>query len=117
MAGPARNGALVYSDNFQELSMFYREFFGMKVLREAEEFVSLDNDGFNVVIHAAPFKLPEDGFNAVKLFLTVNSLDVAKRKAAELGGQVFEGEWENSIFKVCNIADPDGNQIQIREFL
>ncbi|WGL17726.1 hypothetical protein PVT68_05375 [Microbulbifer bruguierae] len=116
MSGPAKSGAIVYSNNFIELSKFYREFFEMSVLRKTDDFVSLDKDGFNIIVHSPPFELPPLEFSAVKLFFTVSSIQEAKRKIVEFGGQAFEGEWSNPIFKVCNISDPEGNQIQLREF-
>ena len=89
--------------------------FGMTLLRETDDFVSIGNDGFNIVIHTPPIEIPEPNFNTVKIFLTVENHEETKAKATELGGEVFEGEWSNPIFKVCNIADPEGNHIQIRE--
>lgn len=38
------------------------------------------------------------------------------RWAVSLGGEAFEGEWANPIFKVSNIAVREGSHIQIREF-
>ena len=90
--------------------------FGLPVLRETEDFVSIGSSAFNIVLHVPPIDLPEAGFNRVKLFLTVDSHEEARRRARQLGGEAFEGVWSNPIFKVCNIADPEGNPIQIREF-
>ncbi|WP_237132349.1 hypothetical protein [Pseudohongiella sp. O18] len=43
-------------------------------------------------------------------------MNLARATVADYGGSVMEGEWGNPIFKVCNISDPEGNHIQIREF-
>lgn len=88
----------------------------MALLRETDDFVSVGNDGFNIVIHTPPIEIPSRKFNTVKIFLTVESHEEAKAKVTELGGEVLEGTWSNPVFKVCNIADPEGNHIQIREF-
>lgn len=116
MSGPARHGALVYSHDIKALANFYTTLFAMTVARETSEFISLTKDGFNIIIHTPPVTMPDSNFNRVKLFLTVDNLETAKSTAASLGGQSFDGIWSNTLFRVCNIADPDGNQIQLREF-
>lgn len=116
MSGPAKFGAIIYAGNVQELSKFYLEMFDLRTLHETEELVSLGGQGFNIVVHAPPVELPESNFNTIKMFLTVDSLEDARRQAVELGGEALEGEWSNPIFKVCNIADPEGNHVQLREF-
>ena len=116
MSGPAQNGALVYSSDLNNLSEFYEELFDMQVVRKTKDFISLDKDGFNLIIHVPPFELPKDKYNPVKLFLAVENMEDARNKATALGGKAFDGEWKNPIFKVSNIADCDGNHIQIREF-
>jgi len=116
MNGPAKHGALVYSNDIKALAKFYVELFSMEVAREAIDLVSLVKDGFNIIIHTPPVVMPKTDFNSVKLFLAVDNLNGTKVKAAELGGQSFEGEWSNPMFRVGNIADSDGNHIQLREF-
>ena len=116
MNGPAKNGALIYSNNIHSLAKFYTELFLMNVTRETSELVSLVKDGFNIVIHVPLTTMPTPDFNSIKLFMAVDDLNAAKLKAEQLGGQSFAGVWSNPIFKVCNIADSDGNHIQIREF-
>jgi predicted enzyme related to lactoylglutathione lyase len=114
MTEPAKNGALVYSNDIKALAQFYTELFSMKVTRETSDFLSLVKDGFNIVIHTPPIAMPQADFNTVKLFMAVDNIDAAKLKAVNLGGQSFEGS--NPLFTVSNIADSDGNHIQIREF-
>ena len=116
MNGPAKYGAIVYSKDIKKLSEFYLNFFDMVLLRETAEFISIDYDGFNIIIHIPPIELLDHNFNSVKLFLTVDCLEEAKRRVISFGGEAFEGQWSNPMFKVCNIADPEGNHIQIREF-
>lgn len=116
MTGPAKNGVLVYSNNINNLAKFYTALFSMQLTRETPELISLVKDGFNIIIHTPPIELPQADFNTVKLFMTVDNLEAAKLKAQELGGQAFAGEWSNPLFRVCNIADSDGNPVQLREF-
>jgi catechol 2,3-dioxygenase-like lactoylglutathione lyase family enzyme len=116
MNGPARYGAIVYARDIQRLSSFYVDFFGMNLVRETPDFTALAIDGFNLIVHRPPIELREVNFNTVKLFLTVSSLEKARATVADYGGSAIEGEWGNPIFKVCNLTDPEGNHIQIREF-
>ena len=87
----------------------------MTVQRETDEFISIAKDGLNLVIHTPPFELPNSNFNRVKLFLTVENLAESRQRAVDLGGESLPGEWSNHLFTVCNIADSEGNHIQIRE--
>ena len=116
MSGPAKFGAIVYAKNIQALSEFYMKMFGLSVLHETTELVSLGGDGFNIVVHTSPIDFPVRNFNTIKILVAVTSLEVSKHQAIELGGKALEGEWSNPIFKVSNIADPEGNHIQLREF-
>jgi predicted enzyme related to lactoylglutathione lyase len=116
MTGPAKNGVLVYSNDIKALAEFYTTLFSMSIARQTPEFVSLVKDGFNIIIHTPPTAMPKPEFNTVKLFIAVDDLAAAKMKAEELGGSSFDGLWSNALFTVCNIADPDGNHIQLREF-
>tara|TARA_B100002049_G_C15914690_1_gene305435 strand:- start:98 stop:451 length:354 start_codon:yes stop_codon:yes gene_type:complete len=116
MNGPAKYGALIYSNDINELAQFYIDLFSMRVTRKTNSLVSLVIDDFNIVIHTPPSIMPESDVNSVKLFITVDNLENAKEKAIKLGGQAFDGVWSNPLFSVGNIADIDGNHIQIREF-
>ncbi len=117
MKGPAKFGAIVYAKEIQELSVFYRELFDLTLLTETAELVSLGGDGFNVVVHTSPIELSELSCNTVKIFVAVDSLDDVRRCAIELGGHALDGEWQNPMFKVCNIEYTGQNHIQLREFL
>ena len=116
MADPAKFGVIVYSRDISSLSQFYMDMFSMISQRETDDFISVGKDGLNLVIHTPPIDIPERNFNTVKLFITVDNLEEAKKRATELGGEALAGIWSNPIFRVCNIADPEGNHIQIREF-
>ena len=47
----------------------------MDLLKEADEFISIDKDDFNIIIHIPPITIPELNCNTVKLVITVNSLE------------------------------------------
>jgi len=118
MSGPAKIGALIYGKNIEGLSTFYIELLGMIKLRETNEFISLDANGLNIIIHEFPADVPTnfDRQNTVKLFFSVNSLENSHAKVKELGGLVHKGVWKSPIFSVCNVSDPEGNIFQLREF-
>lgn len=116
MSGPAQFGAIVYAKNLRKLAGFYIDYFDMNLVRETGDFLSLEKNGINIIIHTPPIELSDSGFNRVKLFLTVDSLEKARNEVTRLGGTALEGEWANPLFRVCNIADPEGNHIQLREF-
>ncbi|CAA0090555.1 Uncharacterised protein [BD1-7 clade bacterium] len=116
MSTPSSSGVIVYSKNIKNLSQFYIEMFDMAMVRETDDFISIGSDEFNIVVHVPPIEIPEHNFNTVKIFLTVENHERARDKAVKLGGKALDGEWSNPVFKVCNIADPEGNHIQIREF-
>jgi len=116
MNTPPKSGVIVYSKNIKVLSQFYIEMFGMVSLRETNDFISIGRDEFNIVIHVPPIDIPEQKLNTVKIFLTVENHESARKNAVKLGGKALMGEWSNPVFKVCNIADPEGNHIQLREF-
>lgn len=117
MKTPPKYGVIVYAKNVNALAQFYMDMFDMKPVRETPDFISIANEGMNVVVHNPPIEIPENHFNAVKMFITVDSLVQARARAIELGGSTLDGEWSNPIFKLCNIADPEGNHIQLREFM
>lgn len=117
MSTPAKFGAIIYANDISSLSQFYIDLFGMEAQRKTAEFISIEKDGFNLLIHTPPIALPDTRFNSVKVFLTVDSLSRVSERATQLGGEALSGEWANPFFKVCNIADSEGNHIQLREFL
>ena len=117
MGEPLRSGVIVYSKNIKMLSQFYIKMFDMTQLHETDDFISIGNLEFNMVLLFPPLDKPKKCFNRVKIFLTVESHNKAKDRVKKLGGKALEGVWSNSLFKVCNISDPEGNHIQIREFI
>jgi predicted enzyme related to lactoylglutathione lyase len=116
MAGPAQNGVLIYSAQVAKLAEFYQQVFALQLQRSTEDFISLSKDGFHLIIHRPPFDLPVPALSSLKLFLTVTDMQASRRQVQQAGGQLFDGEWQNSLFKVSNVTDPEGNQIQLREF-
>lgn len=127
MPGPARAGALIYARETGLLSHFYRTLLQMEVRSQSEQLIVLENGDIQLLVHAIPEPyigqvvvttppaLREQG--AIKLFFTVPSLAWAEAKAADLGGGLLSQQWSGPGFVVRNAFDPEGNILQLREFL
>ncbi|MGN5112453.1 VOC family protein [Aeromonas jandaei] len=127
MPGPARAGALIYAREPGLLSHFYRTLLQMEIRSQSEQLIVLENGDIQLLVHAIPESyigqvvvttppaLREQG--AIKLFFTVPSLAWAEAKAADLGGGLLPQQWSGPGFVVRNAFDPEGNILQLREFL
>lgn len=127
MLGPARAGALIYAREPGLLSHFYRTLLQMEIRSQSEQLIVLENGDIQLLVHAIPEPyigqivvttppaLREQG--AIKLFFTVPSLAWAEAKAADLGGGLLPQQWSGPGFVVRNAFDPEGNILQLREFL
>lgn len=127
MPGPARAGALIYAREPGLLSHFYRTLLQMEIRSQSEQLIVLENGDIQLLVHTIPEPyigqvvvttppaLREQG--AIKLFFTVPSLAWAEAKAADLGGGLLPQQWSGPGFVVRNAFDPEGNILQLREFL
>ncbi|MGH1408012.1 MAG: glyoxalase/bleomycin resistance/dioxygenase family protein [Aeromonas sp.] len=127
MPGPARAGALIYAREPGLLSHFYRTLLQMEIRSQSEQLIVLENGDIQLLVHVIPEPyigqvvvttppaLREQG--AIKLFFTVPSLAWAEAKAADLGGGLLPQQWSGPGFVVRNAFDPEGNILQLREFL
>lgn len=127
MPGPARAGALIYARDLGLLTHFYRTLLQMDIRSQDAAFVVMENDDIQLLIHAIPEsiacdidiqvppQLREQG--AIKLFFTVPSLAWAEARAADLGGGLLPQQWPGPGFVLRNVFDPEGNILQLREFL
>jgi hypothetical protein len=127
MPGPARAGALIYARDLGLLTHFYRTLLQMDIRSQDAGFVVMENDDIQLLIHAIPESiacdidiqvpplLREQG--AIKLFFTVPSLAWAEARAADLGGGLLPQQWSGPGFVLRNAFDPEGNILQLREFL
>lgn len=127
MPGPARAGALIYARDLGLLTHFYRTLLQMDIRSQDAGFVVMENDDIQLLIHVIPesiacdidIQIPpllrEQG--AIKLFFTVPSLAWAEARAADLGGGLLPQQWSEPGFVLRNAFDPEGNILQLREFL
>jgi len=125
MPGPALAGLFVYAKDLGRLASFYEEVVGMTRVHESPDFVVLDAQDVQMVVHQIPPHIaagitiatpPVRRENAaLKFFFTVRSLDVAHALIGRLGGVMFQERWTSSSFVVRNAMDPEGNVFQLRE--
>lgn len=124
MSGPAAAGVLIYAKNLDLLAQFYAQILGMRELHRRDEIVVLQSAHLQLLIHAMPAAIaaqvhvstpPAKRENvALKFFATVDSMTAARALAAQLGGQVFDDEWQGPGFVACNAMDCEGNVFQLR---
>ena len=123
--GPARAGALIYAKHVDSLAAFYQTVLGMTVSHATVELTVLTSADAQLVIHAHPESIAGQvsitvppalrDRSAVKLFFTVDDLEATRALIPTLGGVVLPEIWSGPRFRVCNVADPDGNIFHIRE--
>jgi predicted enzyme related to lactoylglutathione lyase len=125
-AGP-KPSVVVFAKDVMKLAHFYQQVAEMTAVHQDKDHVVLDREGFQVVIHGIPNKIaaqiqitepPKVRENTpIKLCLPVTSIDHARTKAAELGGNVNPKakEWQARGFRACDGYDPEGNVFQVRE--
>jgi predicted enzyme related to lactoylglutathione lyase len=120
-------GAVIYAKDYRALAGFYERVAGFAQREADEEYVLLEAPSFQLVVlqiptHiAASIKLespPRKRENTpIKLFLTVASIEDARRTARQLGGDMndAEKEWSFHGLKRCDGVDPEGNVFQVQE--
>ncbi len=111
------------------LATFYKDVVNMAELVREKDHVVLEADGLQLVIHGIPKKIAnsivittppkvrED--SAIKVCFPVDSIDEARGKAMEHGGQIAakKKEWEARGFRACDGHDQramsfrSGNQL------
>jgi len=116
-------GCMVFARDKENLTRFYLGVTECSLLLEEGAISVLGNGDWELVIHALrnepkpdPIALPRlDAF--FKPFFWVRSLNQALEKAHDLGGRRHPNHeiWQARGFRACEVIDPEGNLIQIRE--
>jgi predicted enzyme related to lactoylglutathione lyase len=117
---------VLFVDDVQQLTAFYRELADMSVEHEAPDHAVLETAGVQLVIHGIR-RRPEDeaaGPEAFgvrddsywKLCLPVAGIAAARATAERHGGRILpvDREWEARGFRACDGHDPEGNVLQVR---
>ena len=127
MPSPARAGVLIYASDLDRLASFYELLLDMQRVNASAEHVVLTSPDMQLIIHAIPahigatfeIKSPPERRDetAIKPFFTVANLDDAGTLMARLGASLDTQQWHGPGFRVRNGMDPEGNVIQLREFV
>ncbi|MDT9000001.1 VOC family protein [Paucibacter sp. APW11] len=127
MSATAVFGAVIFAKDPLRLAAFYQGLLGLETAHSEPGLLVLDGQGVQLVVHGLPPAIAaeieigtppqrrED--SALKLFFQVPSLDLARARAASLGGALNPPEqvWSARDFRACDGHDPEGNVIQLRE--
>lgn len=121
---PVRAGAVIFAKDAALLAEFYRDVLAAEVLHQDPAHVTLQSADAQLVIHAIPAHIastftiaspPEPREEAaIKLLLTVASIDAACGVVEARGGAIHGQSWRGEGFTACDIMDPEGNIVQLR---
>lgn len=129
MSQPVLYGAVIFAKDYRALARFYRQVAELTETEVHKDYILLEAAGFQLVMHPIPERIaagitietpPRPRSNAaIKLFLSVGSMEAARQKAKELGGELYgaDKEWNFQGSKRCDGVDPEGNEFQLRESL
>jgi predicted enzyme related to lactoylglutathione lyase len=119
-------GLLIYAKQCEALAQFYATVAGLQITHREPTLRRLEGAGVELLVHGIPDVIARDirissppqrrEDCALKLILSVPSLEAARLQIETLGGAWFAAEsWRDAESKVCNAMDPEGNVFQLRE--
>jgi predicted enzyme related to lactoylglutathione lyase len=120
-------GAVLYAKDLSRVSAFYVQVLGLKLVRETEDFVVLTSGNFRLTVVEIPAHIARDIHlttpparredTPIKMVFNIESLQAARAKMAEQGGELNppEREWKDDGALVCDGHDPEGNVLQLRQ--
>ena len=125
MPNPALAGVLIYAKDLERLSRFYEAVLGAAVVAADADHRVLQSPQAQLILHAIPAPYADQIVitvpptpreeQAFKPFFTVPSLEQAEQAAVDAGGLVHGPLWPGPGLRVRNIADPEGNIVQLRQ--
>lgn len=129
VSGPARAGTVIYAQDLERMSVFYRAMLGMRLLHQDAMHHVIGSVDTQLVLQVIAPSLAAGGAvatparplpradQAIKPFFTVPSLAEAEAAASPLGGLVFGDTYAGPGIRMRNALDPEGNILQLRERL
>jgi hypothetical protein len=120
-------GAVIYAKDYRALAGFYERVAGLVPGESDQEYVLLEAPSFQLVVLQIPASIAERitlespprkrETTPIKLFLNVASIDQARHRARDLGGDMNDAdkEWSFRGIKRCDGVDPEGNVFQVQE--
>ncbi len=127
MTSIPKPGAVVFVKSLSRAAKFYEELLSLSVIQAENDYVVLESEAIQLVLHAIPTHIAESicileppevrEEMPIKLFFPVESIAYARASALELGGQVgpVASEWEFRDIRTCDGYDPEGNVFQLRQ--
>ncbi|HVL02280.1 MAG TPA: VOC family protein [Dongiaceae bacterium] len=129
MSAIPKPGAVIFAKNVAAMAAFYATVFSLSLKHSEPEKVVLESATLMLVVHGIPEEIAENivitqppqlrDNTALKLFLPVESIAVARAVAAASGGAIEDEsyEWSAGNFRACDGFDPEGNVFQVRELI
>ena len=119
-------GLLIYAKRSEALAQFYATVAGLQITHREPSLLRLEGSGIELLVHGLPDAIAREisissppqrrEDCALKLILSVPSLEAARLRVEALGGAWFADEsWRDAESTVCNAMDPEGNVFQLRE--
>lgn len=123
-------GAVIYATDLDRLAEFYAGALQFQIVMRDSQHVVLTANSFELVLlkresAANPVESdstiprPRRSEAAVKPVFVIDSIASARVAAPPLGGIVnaVAHEWRFGPYQVCDALDPDGNVLQLRQYL
>lgn len=127
MPSTLKPGAVLFAKDLKRIAEFYRKLLSLSVLQAEQDFVVLESEVFQLVIHAIPEHIVGSinimnppiirQETPVKLSFPVANIAKTRAIASLLCGQVnpSQSEWETNSTRICDGFDPEGNVFQLRQ--
>ncbi|HEX7341856.1 MAG TPA: VOC family protein [Rhodanobacteraceae bacterium] len=126
-AGAPGVGAVLFASDCRTLANFYAEALGFVALEREGDFVRLERDGFELLVHAmhgdaasqTRFDVPprRRSESPIKLVFTVDNIGATRDVVERLAGRLDDDAevWRFRGSRALDGEDPEGNVIQLRE--
>lgn len=120
-------GAVLFASDCHALANFYAEVLGFVALEREGDFVRLERDGFELLVHAmhgdvasrTRFDAPprRRSENPIKLVFAINDIGATRDAVERLAGRLDADAkaWRFRGGRVLDGEDPEGNVFQLRE--
>jgi predicted enzyme related to lactoylglutathione lyase len=118
-----RAAAVLYVGDLARMSAFYAGCFGLTVFDSAAGYCGLQSETLLLTLvqspEAEPIEVPpaRRSSTPIKLAFEVDSIELVRSLAADLGGQVDPSGsgWSFRQSTHCDCIDPEGNVVQLIE--
>lgn len=129
MSNQPKFGAVLFAKDIARIAAFYQALLSMEIGHTDTDIIVLESPTYQFVIHGIPQSIADSieittppqrrEDLPIKLVFWVPSLESARSQVKGIGGGLKprSAEWESRNFRACDGYDPEGNVIQLREWL